>query len=59
VFSSAEAREAGLVDMVADDYELKAVVAQTLGPLRDADPRPREVGRWRPARVAVVLIDGP
>ena len=58
VFSSVQAREAGLVDMVADEDELKAVVAQVLGPLRDADPRPRDVGRWQPARVAVVLVDG-
>lgn len=58
VFSSAEAREAGLVDTVADEDELKDAVARALAPLRDADARPREVGRWLPARVAVVLIDG-
>ncbi len=58
VFSATQAREAGLVDMVADDDELKVAVALGLGPLRDADVQPREVGRWRPSRVAVVLVDG-
>ena len=58
VFSSAQAREAGLVDMVADEDEVKAAVAQAWGPLRDADARPRDVGRWRPDRVAVILVDG-
>jgi protease-4 len=58
VFSAVEAREAGLVDVVADDDELKAALAQTLGPLRDADLQPRDVGRWLPKRVAVVLVDG-
>jgi protease-4 len=59
VFSPVQAREAGLVDVVADEDELKAVVAEAAGPLRDADPRPREAGRWSPDRVAVVLVDGP
>ena len=58
VFSAVEAREAGLVDVVADDDELKAALAQSLGPLRDADLQAREVGRWLPKRVAVVLLDG-
>jgi len=58
MFSSAQALQAGLVDMVADDDELKTAVEQSLGPLRDADPHPRDVGRWRPSRVAVVLVDG-
>jgi protease-4 len=57
-FSPAEARAVGLVDTVADEDELKAMVTQALAPLHDADPGPREVGRWRPARVAVVLVDG-
>jgi len=58
VFSSVQAREAGLLDAVAEEDELKTVMAQTLGPLRDADARPRDVGRWSPDRVAVVLVDG-
>ncbi|HJX54903.1 MAG TPA: signal peptide peptidase SppA [Polyangia bacterium] len=58
VFSPEEARQAGLVDRVADEDELKALVMQALAPLRDADSTPRDVGRWRPARVAVVLVDG-
>jgi protease IV len=58
VFSAVEAREAGLVDVVADDDELKAALAQSLGPVRDADLQAREVGRWLPKRVAVVLLDG-
>jgi protease IV len=58
VFSAVEAREAGLVDVVADDDELKAALAQSLGPVRDADLQAREVGRWLPKRVAVVLVDG-
>ena len=58
VFSSVQAREAGLVDVVADDYELKTAVAQSLGPLRDADLQPRDAGRWRPSRIAVVMVDG-
>jgi len=58
MFSAAQAREAGLVDVVADDDELQAAVAQTWGPLRDADAQPRDTGRWRPSRVAVVLVDG-
>jgi protease-4 len=57
-FSPDEAREAGLVDTVADEDELKVIVTQALAPLHDADPGPREAGRWRPARVAVVLVDG-
>jgi len=58
VFSPEQAREVGLVDMVADEDELRDVVGRALAPLRDADPRPRDVGRWQPARVAVVLVDG-
>ena len=58
VFSSAQALQAGLVDVVADDDELKAAVSRSLGPLRDADSQPRDVGRWRPSRVAVVMVDG-
>jgi protease-4 len=57
-FSPDEAREAGLVDTVADEDELKVIVTQALAPLHDADVGPREAGRWRPARVAVVLVDG-
>jgi protease-4 len=33
-------------------------VSQDLASLHDADVSPRDVGRWRPARVAVVLVDG-
>ncbi|HEX7596905.1 MAG TPA: S49 family peptidase, partial [Polyangia bacterium] len=58
IFTPGEAREAGLVDMVADDYELREFLAKTVGPLSDADTRPRDMGRWRPARVAVILVDG-
>ena len=58
VFTPAQARELGLVDMVADDYEMKEVLAQSVGPLYDADNRPRDPGRWRPSRVAVILVDG-
>ncbi len=58
MLSPAEARDAGLVDMVVDEDELKKFVGETLGPLRDADARPREAGRWRPRQVAVVLVDG-
>jgi protease-4 len=53
-----EARDAGLVDMVVDEDEMKKFVAETLGPVSDADTRPRDPGRWRPRRVAVVLVDG-
>lgn len=53
-----EARDAGLVDMVVDEEEMKKFVGETLGPVSDADTRPRDPGRWRPRRVAVVLVDG-
>jgi protease-4 len=58
MFTAAQAREAGLVDVVADEDEMKAVLSQTLGRLRDADLQAREAGRWLPGRVAVVLVDG-
>jgi protease IV len=58
MLSPTEARDAGLVDMVVDEDELKKFVAETLGPVSDADTRPRDAGRWRPQRIAVVLVDG-
>jgi len=58
VFSPDEARQVGLVDTVAGEDEIQAAVTQAVASLRDADANPRDVGRWRPGRIAVVLVDG-
>ena len=61
VLSSEQARQAGLVDMVVDDDGLQSAVVKSwgrLGPLREADSQARDVGQWRPRRVAVVMVDG-
>jgi protease IV len=61
LFTPAEAKDAGLVDEIVDDRNLEKWVQGSLGrrwSLRNADFGRRESGRWRPSRVALILIDG-
>jgi protease-4 len=60
VFSPLDAREAGLIDGVADHEDIKAALKELgqPGPVCDADTDRRNFGRWRPSRVAVILVDG-
>ena len=61
LFTPAEAKDRALVDEVADERQMEKFVDATLGKnvsIRDADFGRRETGRWRPNRVAVILIDG-
>jgi protease IV len=61
LFSAAEAKDLGLVDELADERQMDKVIQRRLGrriSVRDADYGRRDIGRWRPRRVAVVLIDG-
>ncbi len=60
LFSPLDAREVGLIDGVADEEDVK-VALRELGqaaPVADANTEPRYPGRWRPPRVAVLLVDG-
>ncbi len=61
LFSAAEAKDLGLVDELADERQMEKFVEKRLGrrlAIRDADWARRETGRWRPKRVAVILVDG-
>jgi protease IV len=61
LFSAAEAKDLGLVDEVADERQVEKVVQRRFGrriPVRDADFGRRETGRWRPRRIAVIMVDG-
>ncbi len=60
LFSSEEAKKAGLVDVLTDDKDLDAALAQVTGhrwPIRESFER-RDSRLWSPSRVAVVLVDG-
>lgn len=60
MFSALDAREAGLIDGVADDEDIKVALKELgqPGPVSDANTDRRDPGRWRPSRVAVILVDG-
>jgi protease-4 len=61
LFTPADAKSRGLVDEIADERQMIAFVHRSLGtgwPVRDADLGRRTTGRWRPPRIAVVLVDG-
>jgi protease IV len=61
MFTPAQAKDAALVDEVGDEQALEKFVQRALGrgwPVRDADFGRRDPGRWRPTRVAVILVDG-
>ncbi len=61
LFSAAEAKDLGLVDEVGDERQMEKIVQARFGrriAVRDADFGRRETGRWRPRRVAVILVDG-
>ena len=61
LFTPAEAKDVGLVDEIVDDRQLDKWVQASLGrrwAVRSADFGRRETGRWRPSRVAVILVDG-
>jgi protease-4 len=62
LFTPAEARQAGLVDGVADHDELEAWLRQALGrprvAVRDLDGSPGREAAWPSRRVAVLLVDG-
>jgi len=61
-FTPAEAREAGLLDAVADDVELEELLRRWLGrpslSIEEPDTAPARPLRWARPRVAVVLVDG-
>jgi protease-4 len=62
VFLPGEAVLAGLVDGLAAEGDLEAVLAQAMGrsqlPLRDADGSPEQPVAWPGRRVAVLFVDG-
>jgi protease IV len=61
LFSAAEAKDLGLVDELGDERQMEKIVQKRFGrriAVRDADFGRRETGRWRPKRVAVILVDG-
>ncbi|HEY0705629.1 MAG TPA: S49 family peptidase, partial [Polyangia bacterium] len=63
LFSAAEAKDRGLVDgLAATDDDFEKFVEGSLGRrvrIRDADYRAHETRRWRPRKIAVILVDGP
>ena len=61
LFSPAEAKDLGLVDEIAEDDRLDKLIKTRLGrswAIRDADLGRRDDRRWRPRRIAVVMVDG-
>jgi protease IV len=62
IFTPVEAKQRGLVDELGDERQVDDFIKKALGQrwsVRDADLVRRETGRWRPPRVAVILVDGP
>jgi protease-4 len=63
MFSAAEAKDRGLVDgIAATDDEFEKFTESALGArirIRDADFRATDQRRWRPRKVAVIMVDGP
>jgi protease-4 len=62
LFTPAQAQAAGLIDGVADQGQLEAVIAHALGrpdvTISDLETTPIAPGAWPSRRVAVVLVDG-
>jgi protease-4 len=62
VYTPAQAQAAGLVDGVADQGQLEAVIGRALGQsntrITDLDRSPIAPGAWPGRRVAVVMLDG-
>jgi len=62
LYTPAEAQAAGLIDGIADQGEVEAVIGRALGQsqvaISDLETSPVAPGAWPGRRVAVVLLDG-